>query len=225
MAPGTYLIKDFPHGPPFVIPTSNHFTDTAHVQDLVMEAFGLPEYQIYYLPAFALSREGYVYDVDATAKGEAVPTPDQFQRMLQALLAARFHLKTHWETKKISIYALVPDKGGPKFHEFRKDAQPPPREESRPFAGTTMFALARFITQNYDSPVLDGTGLPDRLYDFDINKLVNFHEIDREEGADPLDAEDYLRSALQHELGLKMESRKENMQILVVDHIDELSAN
>ena len=97
IAPNEYMIKTFTHGPPFVIPTSNHFTDTVHTEDLIMEAFGVSEYQILYLPAWAHSREvqALVYDIDARAKGDAIPTPEELQLMLQSLLADRFHLKTH----------------------------------------------------------------------------------------------------------------------------------
>ena len=226
MAPNAYMIKDFTHGPPFVIPTSNRFTDTVHAQDLIMEAFGVSEYQILYLPAWAHSREAQalVYDIDAKAKGDAIPTPEQLQLMLQSLLADRFHLKTHWETKaKFSVNAMVVDKGGPKFHEFQKDD--PPHGEPPTFAGTTLFALARFLTPELDFPAVDRTGLADKLYDFDIDKLVSYRAIDRDQETDPNEAQDYLRSAVQHQLGLRLEPRKESMQMLVIDHIDEPSKN
>jgi hypothetical protein len=211
VAPNAYMIRNFTHGPPFVIPTSNHFTDTAHAEDLIMEAFGVSEYQILYLPAWAHSRDGLVYDVEAKAAGDAAPSPELLQQMLQALLADRFHLKTHWETKaKFSVNALVVDKGGPKFHEAET-----------PKSGNTLFALARFLTPNLDFPVVDRTGLADKLYDFDIDKLVSYHAIDRDERTDPNEAEDYLRSAVQHQLGLRIEPRKESMQMLVIDHIDQ----
>jgi hypothetical protein len=207
------MIKDFTHGPPFVIPTSNRFKDTVHAEDLIMEAFGVSEYQILYLPSWARSREtlALVYDIDATANGDAPPTPEQMQLMLQALLADRFHLKTHWETKaKFSVNALVVDKGGPKFHEG---------------GGTTLFALAHFLSPLLDFPAVDRTGLADKLYDFDIDKLVSYRAIDRDEQSDPNEAQDYLRSAVQHQLGLRLEPRKESMQMLVIDHIDEPSKN
>lgn len=220
MAPNAYMIKNFTHGPPFVIPTSNRFTDTVHAEDLIMEAFGVSEYQILYLPAWAHSRDGLVYDIDATAKGDAPPTPEQMQQMLQSLLADRFHLKVHRETKaKFSVNAMVVDKNGPKFHEFNRDD--PPRGVPAGFTGTTLFALARFLTPNLDFPAVDRTGLPDKLYDFDIDKLVSYHAINRDDQTDPNEAEDYIRSAVQHQLGLRLEPRKESMEMLVIDHIDE----
>ena len=218
MAPGAYMIKNFTHGSPFVIPTSNRFKDTVHAEDLIMEAFGLSGYQILYLPAWAHSREtlALVYDIDAKAKGDGTPTPEQLQQMLQSLLADRFHLKTHWETKaKFPVNALVVDKGGPKFHESEGQKSP----------GTTLFALARFLTPELDFPAVDRTGLPDKLYDFDIDKLVSYRAINRDEQTDPNEAQDYLRSAVQHQLGLRIEPRKESMQMLVIDHIDEPSHN
>ncbi len=217
MAPGAFMIKNYTHAPPFVIPTSNRFTDTVHAQDLVMEAYGLSEYQMLYMPGWAQSRDGYVYDVEAKSKGDAVPTPDQLQQMLQSLLADRFQLKAHFETKpKFSVNALVVDKNGPKFREFHSDPKP-----GQTFAGTTIFALARFLTPNLDFPVVDRTGLPGAFYDFNLDKMVDFHEVDREQGTDPNEAQDYLRAAVQHQLGLRLEPRKESTQILIIDHIEE----
>jgi uncharacterized protein (TIGR03435 family) len=227
MAPGTYMIKNYTHGPRFIIPTSNKFSDTAYIQNLVMEAYGINEYQIMYLPGWTLPSGGIVYDIEGQAAAEGVPTPGQLQEMLQSLLADRFHLKAHWETKpKFSVNALAVDKNGPKFRPFHNDdgkATKPGPAGGPPFAGTTIFALARFLSQNLDFPVVDRTGLPDVLYDFNIDKLVDFHEEDREQAADPASAQDYLRTSVQRQLGLRLESRKESMQILAIDHIDEPS--
>ena len=216
MTPGTYLIKDFAHAPPYIIPNGPRYTDTVHIHDLLMEAFGIVDYQILYQPAWASARDGYVYDIEVKAKGDATPTPAQMQQMLQQLLVDKFHLKTHWETKpKFSIYELTPDKGGPKFHAFE------PSKRTATFDGTTIFALARFLSQNMDFPATDATGLKEVRYDFDINKLLNLHEEDREEANDPNAAQDYLRSAVFHQLGLKMDLKKVPMQMLAIDHIDE----
>lgn len=224
MAPGTYLIKNFPHSPPFVIPTSTHFTEAVHAQDLIMEAYGVSEYQILYLPPNMRGRESVVYDIDTKSPGNATPTPAQYQQMLQSLLADRFHLKAHWDTKpKFSVYVLVPDKNGPKFHEYEKGQSPATNSAGQPFAGTTLFALAHFLSPNMDFPVIDGTGHPDTVYDFDLDSLVNYREIDREQSADPTEAQDYLRSSVQGVLGLKMDLRKVSMPVLAIDHIDELS--
>jgi len=214
--PGQYLIKNFTHAPPFIVPAGPRFKDTVHAEDLIMEAFGVSEYQILYLPAWAHNREGLVFDIDARAKGDAAPTPEQLQQMLQALLADRFHLKTHWDTKaKFSVNALVVDKGGVKFHESENQKTP----------GSTLFELARFLTPNLDFPAVDRTGLPDKLYDFDIDKLVSYRALNRDDATDPNEAEDYLRSAVQHQLGLRIEPRKESVQMLAIDHIDEPSKN
>lgn len=216
--PNAYLIKDYRHAPPFVLPTSNHFTDAAHVQDLVMEAYGVTEDRIRYLPAWSLSPYGIVFDIDATAAGSTPPTPAQLQQMLQSFLADRFHLKIHWETKqKVSLYALVVDKNGPKFHPFT----PEMRKPGDTFAGTSLFAIARFLTRNLDNPVVDRTGLPAIYYDFDMDKLLDYEELDREQRTDQLAAQDYIRSTIPHELGLRLESRKENVDLLIVDHIDQ----
>ncbi|HXE64195.1 MAG TPA: TIGR03435 family protein [Bryobacteraceae bacterium] len=223
MTPGTFLLRNYVHAPPFVVPAKNEFSERVYVLDLVMQAYGVSEYQIRYLPSWCLSRQGYVYDIETKTKGDAIPTPAQFEEMMQSLLADKFHLKTHGETKeKVSVYALVPDKKGPKFHEFHP-ADTPPREtaEGTPFAGTTMFALAHFLSPNMDFPVVDGTGFGNKAFDFDIDSLADFHEVDREQAVDPAAAQDYLRSSVLGVLGLKMDLRKVTMQILDVDHIDQ----
>jgi uncharacterized protein (TIGR03435 family) len=219
--PNYYLLKNYRHAPPYVIPTSNHFTDSAHFQDLVMEAYGLTESQIRFLPAWALAPYGQIWDVDAIAGGGVTPTPQQFQEMLQALLADRFQLKVHRETKtKMSVYALVVDKKEPKFHEFHAKA---PEPGTPNFAGTTIFALARFLSLNVEFPVVDRTGLPAVPYDFDLDTIMNYHELDREQQDDPLSAQDYIHTTVQHELGLRMEPRKEDWQYLIVDHAEQPS--
>lgn len=191
-----------------------------------MQAYGVNEYQIRYLPAWTLSRQGYVYDIETKTKGNATPTPAQFQEMMQSLLADQFHLKVHSETKeKVSVYALVPDKKGPKFQEFQKTDNVHMTAEGTPFAGTTMFTLAHFLSPNMDFPVTDGTGFGDKSFDFDIDNLADFREVDRLQANDPAQAQDYLRSSVLGVLGLKMDLRKVTMQLLIVDHIDEPPAH
>ncbi len=222
MTPGTFLLRDLVHGPPFIVPTTNRFYQRAYVVDLIMQAYGVNEYQLRYLPAWCRGRTGYVYDIETKAPGYMVPTPQQFEQMMQSMLAEQFHLKVHWETKeKFSIYALVPEKKGPKFREFQPGGKPRLTAEGTPYVGTTMYALAHFLSPNMDYPVMDGTGFGDKAFDFDVEDLADFHELDREQATDPASAQDYLRSNVLGILGLKMDLRKLTMQLLDIDHIDQ----
>ncbi|HVW11394.1 MAG TPA: TIGR03435 family protein [Bryobacteraceae bacterium] len=222
MTPGTFLLRNYVHGPPFIVPTSNKFSERAYVIDLIMQAYGVSEYQLRYLPAWCQARTGYIYDLETKAPGDTVPTPEQFERMMQSMLAEQFNLKVHWETKeKASVYALVPDKKGPKFKEFHPSGKPQMTAENTPYVGTTMYALAHFLSPNMDFPVIDGTGFGDKAFDFDVDDLADFRELDREQATDPASAQDYLRSNVLGILGLKMDMRKITMQLLDIDHIDQ----
>jgi len=230
MAPNSFMMRRYDHAPPFVIPTGNRFTERAHLQELVMEAYGLNATEIIGLPAWALSPAGTVYDIEAKSDGDATPTPEQMEQMLQSLLGERFQLKVHRETKpNVPVYALVLGKDGPKFKEFHKDDQAPPPDPNgpRPFTGTTIYALMHSLIQlsNLDRPMIDATGLPEKIWDFDINKLMDFTEYSKERRADPLAAQDYMFSAIRDKLDLKIETQKQNMEVLIVDHVEEPSAN
>jgi len=79
---------------------------------LIQQAYGVREFQIVGGPAWMGSDR---YDI--TAKPEGAATPEQVKVMIQALLADRFKLQFHRETKELPTYALVVAKGGPRFHE------------------------------------------------------------------------------------------------------------
>src|SRR5262249_11691214 len=59
---------------------------------------------------------------DIVAKGEGNPSVDQLREMLQKLLADRFNLKLHRESKELPVYSLVPAKGGAKLKEVKDDS-------------------------------------------------------------------------------------------------------
>ena len=228
------MMRQYRHGPPFDIPTGNRFTEQAHIGDLIMEAYGLSDYEISGLPGWAQFPKETVYDIEVKAAGDGTPTPQQLEQMVQSLLADRFHLRAHREMKPdVPVYAVVVDKGGPKFHEFHKDDQaaPPSPGGPRPFEGTTIFDLARWLSgparaaNTEYRPVVDGTGLAQVPYDFDINKLLDFQELGRERRADPMAARDYMLTAVREKLGLKLEARKQSVEVLVIDHVEEPSEN
>src|SRR5437899_8374256 len=97
-------------------------------------------------------------------------TSDQIPAMLHALLVERFQLAAHTESRPRAVYALVVDKGGPKFKEaslhFRR-MTPRPGEvtfraapDRQGFKGAmTMARLAQFLSARPDRPVQDFTGL------------------------------------------------------------------
>jgi len=94
--------------------SGNRFTELASLTDLIMDAYKVKRFQISGLPSWGDSGRD-VYDVAATMPEGPTPTLDQARRMLQTLLADRFQLKVHHETKELPVYALVAGKNGPKL--------------------------------------------------------------------------------------------------------------
>jgi uncharacterized protein (TIGR03435 family) len=180
---------------------------------------------------------------DISAKIPADTSKDQLPAMLQALLAERFQLAAHKEGRQVPGYALVVDKGGPKFKPddpntsfMGKDARP-----GLTFYGgygrgalkgvMTMAVLAsNFSTQGY-GPVQDLTGLTGR-YDIDLTWTP---ERAFEPGAAYAPAaaatppvaeipapEPNLFAAVRQSLGLKMERRNVQVQFVVIDRIERI---
>jgi len=148
-------------------------------------------------------------------------TKDQVPAMFQALLAERFKLAAHKESPPAPGYALLVDKNGPKFKES---------DPNSPLAGQVQFLwgpgatgfkgpvsmafLARQASQSLHSPVEDLTGLKGR-YDIDVSWRAT-----EPEHPDSADAPADIFTALRGSLGLRLERRKEQVEVLVVDHIE-----
>jgi uncharacterized protein (TIGR03435 family) len=154
------------------------------------------------------------YDIIANAPGASEA---QMRQMLQTLLTQRFQMKLHRETKELSVYALVPGKGAPKVKEARAD------EQTGISGGATGAnfqhqPISRFtfmLTRRMDRPVLDLTGLAG-FYDFTVDLSgLGFN------GNPPAVDTDgpSIFTAVQNDLGLKLEARKQPIEILVVDSL------
>ena len=191
------------------------------IQGLIQEAYHLKAYQIAYPQA-----DNTFYDVVARAPGDDILTRDQFQPLLQSLLADRFGLKFHREMKEMPVYALVPGKVGPKFKE-----SPPDAPDNDQFYGNgrgwriamprgTMEGLADAIasTSGLDLPVVDKTGLTG-VYDLRIAYMTE-ETIANDPGPSDIGVFDAVLN-----IGLKLEVQKLNVDVLVVDHVGKPSAN
>lgn len=154
------------------------------------------------------------YDIIANAPGAS---DAQMRQMLQTLLTQRFQMKLHRETKELPVYVLVPGKGAPKFKEA-------PADEETGFSSTPTGIrfqhqpISRFtfmLTRRMDRPVLDLTGLKG-FYDFTVDLSgLGFN------GNPPaVDADGpSIFTTVQKDLGLKLEARKQPIEILVVDSV------
>jgi uncharacterized protein (TIGR03435 family) len=94
--------------------SGNRFNEVASLTDLIMDAYKVKRFQISGLPSWGDSGRD-VYDIAATMPEGGTSTLDQARRMLQRLLADRFQMKIHHESKELPVYALVVGKNGPKL--------------------------------------------------------------------------------------------------------------
>ena len=144
--------------------------------------------------------------------------------MMQNLLAERFKLTAHRETKMLSGYALVAGKKGPRLTPSeRKDGTSISTGNSRLDGyGMSMANLANTLANQLRGPVADMTGL-DGKYDIKLEWSLDDAKAGGGDGGDGKSAPDLRPSiftALQETLGLKLETRKIPVEILVVDHVE-----
>ncbi|HTC89041.1 MAG TPA: TIGR03435 family protein [Bryobacteraceae bacterium] len=202
------------------------------VSDLITYAYGVHPRQIAGGPPWMESQK---YDVEAQPDGEGQPSEKQWKTMFEKLLAERFQLTIHHEQKELPVYAIVVGKTG---HKLTKSAGDPNGLPGLFFRGlgvlpgrnATMADFAGVMqTAVLDRPVVDQTGLPGR-YDF----LLTWTPDETQFGGlgvkvppptDKADAPPDLFTAIQQELGLKLESTKASVDVLVVDKVEKPTEN
>ncbi len=189
---------------------------------LILEAYSVRNYQL----SLASNLPAYdYYEIVAKAEGDGSPTRDEFREMLKTLLADRFKLKIHREMRELPVYELTVDKNGPRLKPGSGNSecasrigpvQPDDRNYRYQFTNCTLTRLVN--TLQADRPILDTTGLTGR-YDITMFATPDFRLRNSSEPGDisPLDA---VRS-----LGLKLEPRKNNIEVIVVDHLEKPSEN
>jgi len=236
-------------------PTNGRLTAAgATLKTLICVAYGISDFQV-------LGGSDWIdndrYDVEATP-GPALE--EQLQKMksddstaikhqmLQALLADRFKLTLHHDTKQLPIYALVVAKGGLKLHESKPDdANPDPANESlhptrkgmvrmsfqstafeMTATGMSMDGLARQLASQLHSTVQNETGIKG-IYDFTLHFTPDDAPMDATGGGANASLADNsgtsIFAAVQDQLGLKLESKKGPVDVVVVDHVDKPSDN
>jgi uncharacterized protein (TIGR03435 family) len=141
-------------------------------------------------------------------------------RMLQSLLADRFNLRVHYESRELPIYALVAAKGGPKLKPWPTDEKPRGTSWGHSqirIQGGPIGGLVTGLSNTLSRTVVDQTGLAGN-YDINLKWTP-----DEQQGTP--DAGPTLFTALQEQLGLRLKPDKGPVQVLVVDHIEQPSEN
>ena len=226
------------------------------LQMLINAAYGVENNQISGAPNWVNTES---YDIEAKMDSS---TADELrklsenerrterQRMLQALLAERFKLTVHRESKELPIYALVVAKDGPKLQEAKPGDTYPngiKGPDGQPGAGMMMMGregltaqgipianLVRHLSRVLGRKVVDKTGLTGK-YDFTFKWTPEQSQgaIRGQDGGQPGDVSapppdssgPSIFTALQEQLGLKLESQKGQVEILIIDHVEKPSEN
>jgi uncharacterized protein (TIGR03435 family) len=206
-------------------------TINTSASDLMTFAYGIHARQIIGGPAWLETEK---YDLAAQPDGEGQPNDKQWKIMVQKLLADRFQLAFHRDKKELSVYALVVAKNGPKLTKSEGDPNGLPGLFFRglgvlPARNATMADFAGVMQSAVlDRPVVDQTGLQGR-YDFTLSWTPDEFQFGGL-GVKPPPPSDTaanpdLFTAIQQQLGLKLESTKAPAEVLVIDHVEKPSEN
>lgn len=183
-----------------------------------------------------------MFDIDAKIDGptlEHLKTFDRVQARLekheivQRMLADRFKLSVHWETRELPVYALVVAKNGPRLTATKQ----PDKGIDADWSNGTITAkqvsiqdlaetLTQVLSRELGRVVIDRSGLTGR-YDFTLKWTPDDGAAaPASDGAQaPVDTGPSVFTAIQEQLGLKLESTKGPVKVLVIDHAEIPSAD
>ena len=171
------------------------------------------------------------YDIDAKPEGNRIESEERAREMLKALLADRFNLRFHYESRVSSGYVLVMGSNGPKMKERKPGDSGEPRHIGLrgrmrvTCRDTSMPELASFLEFILGHPVLDKTDLSG-TFDFDLNWRPDERQAGAESVRGPEDPElPDLFTAITEQLGLRLQADKVPAQVLVIERADKPSAN
>jgi uncharacterized protein (TIGR03435 family) len=193
----------------------------------IQNAYGLKPFQLIGGPDWIASQG---YDIEAKAEGN--PSNAQMQKMMQALLEDRFKLKYHRETRELPVYTIAAAKGGMKLPDPKEGSDRIMIRISR-MTGVqltgekiTMAELTRVLSNLLSRPVIDKTGFTGTFavtlsfaLDDTLAGLPHFPD------APDNSAIPSVFVAIEEQLGVKLESTKGPVEVLVIDHIEKPSAN
>jgi uncharacterized protein (TIGR03435 family) len=179
---------------------------------LIQNSYQVREFQISGGPSW-MSTQGW--DIEATP-GAAAITVEQRTQMLQTLLADRFQLALHRETKELPVYDLVLAKGGSKL---QPSGDAPgfgmTNTGSITFKKTTLSTFANVLSGVLGRKVIDKTGL---VGNFDAD--LKWTPDDKPDDGGPS-----IFTAIQEQLGLRLEAAKGPVEVLVIDRAEKPSEN
>jgi uncharacterized protein (TIGR03435 family) len=205
-----------PHGVSLNISHGKASLDAAQLRQIIGLAYGIQRVLVEGGPEWS---DTDMFDIVAKAANPDA-SRDDIRAMLQTLLADRFKLAVHRETKQLPAYVLTVAKGGPNL-KVSKDEHPSafvPVPNGLVFERMGIVGLVNYVANISGRPVQNLTGLTER-YDFKL-------DFTPPEAVTPgsVDLPSLVFAAVER-LGLKLESRKAPVEVLVVDHAEHPTAN
>jgi uncharacterized protein (TIGR03435 family) len=158
---------------------------------------------------------------DIVAKTSAPASDQQLREMMQSLLADRFQLAVHRETKEMEAYVVTIAKSGHKMKPSEgdgpMDAHPTGKGLNIAFTHVTLAQLAEMSESPLNGIVIDQTGLKG-AWDFTIDGSA----IMMQKPADQTEAIGLVISVLSDQLGIKIDQKKVPAEVMVVDHAEKI---
>jgi uncharacterized protein (TIGR03435 family) len=194
------------------------------LRDVIEPAYHIGDWQIQGAPGW-MDTDPFAFEAVMPEGYSVRVTPfhdDRLMAMMQRLVEDRFKLKFHWQPKEGRVYSLAVAKGGPRFKPSEGADSPDPNQAvagvsyRRGFMKgnrATMAQFAQALSDVLDHPVEDQTGIKGS-YDFTL-------EYSR--GDD--DGAPSLLTAIPKQLGLRLNARKGQAQIFVIDHVEKPGQN
>ncbi len=217
----------------FTVQGRHILTINTNMNDLVTFAYGLHPKEIVDAPDWFGSDK---FDIDGVPDVEGQPSSQQLKELIQNALTERFKLKFHHDQRELSVYALTVAKGGPKMTVTNAT---PSAARNFMFGGLGKLRVGNMSMRDFcdgmqgavmDKPVVDQTGLTGR-YDFNLNWTPDQSQFGAmgakvpPPNLDDPNAPPSLYTALQEQLGLKMDATKAKADVIVIDHVEKPSAN
>jgi uncharacterized protein (TIGR03435 family) len=188
------------------------------LKQMITEVYRLMGYQVMGASGWM---DSIAYEIEAKATGPA--KFNEMVEMLKPLMAGRFQLAFHWETKEMPIYWLVAAKNGPKIRKPDASDTSPGFLRNRPhyIEGHKMGVaqLVYFLGGELQVPLVDKTGL-EGDYEFKLEWSDDTRPV-ADGGVGGADLEKpSLFAAVQEQLGLKLETHPGPVKIFVIDHAE-----
>ncbi len=223
-------------------------TENTPVKMLIAQAYGVKDFQVLGGPGW-INSDGYT--ITAKASGEGTPK-ERFEKMLlmlQGLLEDRFQLRFHRETKEMPVYTLTIAKAGLKlppancvqFDDKNRPAPPAPGQPPVRFCnnirgsrngpnsvldayGISIFSLMGWLSNVTGRTIIDKTGFTG-TFDAKFEYATGLPQASPDGAAAVENTAPSLFTVLQEQLGLKLESERGPVEVLVLDRVERPTEN